>query len=155
MRTKTLFRILLVIILVAFVGLLVWYFVFRNNSSSEYRIKSLIRGDLVITQVEDYSQSRLNLYGNNTFSIEIYDQDGQTFCATGTYEKKTDYYLFTYIQCFAKIDDDMVTNPEVPEFLDIYGGTGSTYRETIVKYSIKNGQLQFIDHLGLIYYFGH
>jgi hypothetical protein len=71
-----------------------------NNNESGYRIVAL--PNFVTESPSDFAQSRLNLYTNGTFDVEIifFNQSDQRaikrFMGMGTYTRDGNRYVFTY-----------------------------------------------------------
>jgi starvation-inducible outer membrane lipoprotein len=124
----------LIVMLVIVIVLLVVFFILANrNKDDGMRVVSLPLNPSA--SVREYSQSRLYLYANGTFDIQVMRDEAVIFSGIGTREKVRvdgkDYWRFTYVDIWTVSGGTLQQSPQF-----IGGG---------YNYEIRSG-VRFVDH---------
>ena len=93
------------------------------------------------TAAEFTDKSELQFFKNGTFHIHIEHKDnGLSFTGIGTYTKDGNTYQLTFVQAYARDNDDNIV-----DYTD-HGNEVSCER--------SGSRIKFIDHKGQTFYFG-
>ena len=113
------------------------------HSRDGMHVRALGSNDLTqSTAVSDYKDSRLHLYKNGTFTVEVICVGEKEFTGIGTYVKNgKDSYTFTYADVWFRVGSDFVRSGD------------TTYIDQSFTYEIKSGRIEFQSQNSQFFYF--
>jgi hypothetical protein len=134
-KKKRFLMVAILLLLVVVIGLLIYFFVIADRGDGGMRVASVSTSQSA--NVADYSQSRLFIYDNGTFDVEIVFKGDAQFSGIGTYVRTKnaagrDIYLVTYLHYWTQ--------------------NGATI-ETTTSFEIRDGGVRVVDHTGSAYLF--
>jgi len=103
MFLKRLIVFSLIAVLVIGAMILVYVFVIRDNTRW-----NLIEVGNSAHSVSDFSNSRMHLYGNGVFTVEIIYNDTPMLTGTGTWVRDGNVYTFNYIDKWIRSGNQMI-----------------------------------------------